>query len=106
MRITNIHGDIKRGRLGPQAYQLKNGRQMRRVISRKGGIVSKHQNKQRQLFKRGLAWRASLTLEDKQNLERIAFKYHFYNQQEVRLDWSMLAMKLALARVTFERIEL
>jgi len=106
MRITNIHGDIKRGRLGGQAYQLKNGRQMRRGISKKGGVVSKTQNRQRVLFKRGLEWRASLSIEDRKSLESIAYRDNIRNQEGVIYDWSMLAMRLALARPTIRCVEL
>lgn len=106
MRITNIHGDIKRGKLGGQAYQLTYGRQMRRGISKKGGVVSETQNRQRALFKRALEWRAGLSIENRKNMESIAYRDNIRNQDGVIYDWSMLGMRIALARVTFERIDL
>ncbi|GAI34566.1 unnamed protein product [marine sediment metagenome] len=106
MRITNIHGDIKQGKLDGQAYQLKDGRQMRRGISKKGGVVSKTQNRQRVLFKRALEWRAGLSIENRKNMESIAYRDNIRNQDGVIYDWSMLAMRLALARPTIRCIEL
>lgn len=106
MRITNTIGDIKRGKQDTAAYQLKDGQQMRRVISRKTGITSKPQNRQRQLFKLALKFKASLTQEDKRNLESMAYIYHVRNRDGVVFDWHMLAMKLALARPTFTCQEL
>jgi len=100
MRIINTQGEIKRGKLANAAYQLKDGQQMRRVIEKKGGITSKSQNKQRSLFRLALAFKKTLTPEDKRNLESIAYKYHFRNQDGIIYDWHMLAMKLALTRPT------
>jgi len=106
MRITNTQGEIKKGRLGDQAFQLKNGRQMRRGISKKGGIVSKTQNRQRVLFQRALAWKATLNIDDKKNLESIAYRDSIRNQDGIIYDWSMLAMRIALARPTIHCVEL
>lgn len=106
MRITNDTGDIKRGKQGCNAYQLKDGQQMRRVISRKAGIVSKPQNRQRQLFGLALRFKSSLSLEDKRNLESMAYIYHIRNRDGIVFNWSMLAMKFGLARPTITTTKL
>lgn len=101
MRITNVHGDVSRGKLGDSAFQLKDGKQMRRLVSKKGGITSKTQNKQRSLFRRGLTWRKELSHEDRQSLESIAYQNNIRNQDGVILDWSMLAMRIFMSSPTF-----
>ena len=104
-RIISTTGDIKRGRQGEQVYQLKDGRQMRRLASRKSGIISKTQNRQRGLFQKALAWRKSLTLDERRALESLAYQHKARGDDGFILPWSMFALRIYLARPTFTLVK-
>ncbi len=105
VRIVSKVGDIKRGKQGEAVYQLHYGRQMRRVRREKGGIVSKAQERRRDLFRQALDWRVRLNRHDRLVLEQYAYEGHFRDSERVTLTWDRMALKIALEVPLVEVVE-
>lgn len=105
VRITSKVGDIKTGKQGEAVYQRHYGRQIRRVRREKGGIVSKTQERRRNLFRQALDWRKDLNRHDRLVIAQYAYEGHFRDSERVTLTWDRMALKIALEVPLVEVVE-
>lgn len=95
VKITNASGDIKTGKQGICCYQGHYGSQIRRLISPKRPQPTSTQVSQRARFLAALAWRKSLTLDDKRYLDGYSLYHRLVDSLGVPLTWDKLAVRFA-----------